>query len=106
MLLADTETEVLPEVDTIFGEYCPLGQAKDDALLIIFNAHQSDIDYALPQLNGDWQILLNTATPLEQADIKQQTINTNITALAHSCVVLSFSKINNNPLTLVREERE
>jgi len=106
MLLADTETEILPEVETIFGEYCPLGQAKDDALLIIFNAHQRDIDYALPQLNGGWQILLNTAMPSGQADTNQQIINTSITAAAHSCVVLSYSQTNNNPLTSVREERE
>ncbi len=94
MLLADTESEVLPEVDTIFGEYCPLGQLKDDALLIIFNAHQSDIDYALPALDGYWQVLLNTVMPVDVFnDSKSKNlIKTSITAAAHSCVVLSFSR--------------
>ena len=115
MLLADTESEVLPAVDTVFGEYCQLGQPKDDALLIIFNAHQSDINYALPDLDGYWQILLNTAEPLGVFnEIKSENITkTCITAAAHSCVVLSFSeskqtnKIRINQLISVsNEDRE
>jgi len=122
MLLADTESEILPAVDTIFGEYCPLGQFKDDALLIIFNAHQSDINYALPELNGYWQILLNTADPIgvlnnnNSNNLTRNITKTSITAAAHSCVVLNFSKakaskqennIRINQLTPVsKEDRE
>jgi len=107
MLLADTESEVLPEVDTIFGEYCPLGQLKDDALLIIFNAHQSDIEYALPTLDGYWQVLINTVMPIDAFNegTSKNLIKTTITAAAHSCVVLSFSRTKT--LTSVNnEERE
>jgi len=119
MLLADTESEILPEIDTVFGEYCPLGQVKDDALLIIFNAHQSDINYALPELNGYWQVLVNTAESVGFFDENNDNngskniTKTNISAVAHSCVVLSFSrfkqenKISNNKLTSVgKENRE
>jgi len=111
MLLADTESEILPAVDTIFGEYCSLGQLKDDALLIIFNAHQSNIDYALPELNGYWQVLLNTAEPIGafNSNTNKNIITASITAAAHSCVVLSFSrsKTKINQLTPVtKEDRE
>jgi pullulanase/glycogen debranching enzyme len=116
MLLADTKSEVLPAVETIFGEYCPLGQLEDDALLIIFNAHQSDIHYALPKLNGYWQVLLNTAEPINicnentNRNTSKNITKTSITATAHSCVVLSFSrskqenKIRINQLTSVSKE--
>ncbi|MBL4942146.1 MAG: glycogen debranching protein GlgX [Colwellia sp.] len=116
MLLGDTKSEVLPAVETIFGEYCPLGQIEDDALLIIFNAHQSDIDYALPALSGYWQVLLNTAEGIGFLNDKlsKKLAKTNITAAAHSCVVLSFSQTSSkenpknttkiNQLTFVSEE--
>ena len=118
MLLGDTKSEVLPEVDTVFGEYCSLGQLKDDALLIIFNAHQRDINYALPELDGYWQVLLNTVEPIGifNENISKNITKTSITAAAHSCVVLSFSrsktskqenKTRINQLTSVsKEDRE
>ena len=115
MLLADTQSEVLPEIATVFGEYCPVGQNKDDALLIIFNAHQHVIHYALPALNGYWKILVDTAQPLNSFGDNTNTniIKTVVNAAAHSCVVLSFSSANNgqqekttriNPLTQVSQE--
>ncbi|MCW8834549.1 MAG: glycogen debranching protein GlgX, partial [Colwellia sp.] len=118
MLLADTDSEVLPAVDTVFGEYCPLGKLKDDALLIIFNAHQSDIDYALPELNGYWQELVNTADPIGifNNSVSKNITKTTITAAAHSCVVLSFSQAKtskqenktsiNQPTSVSKEDRE
>jgi len=95
MLLADTKSEVLPAVETVFGEYCPLGQVEDDALLIIFNAHARDVKYTLPALNGYWKMLINTAdVSREKAseNISENITTTDITAAAHSCVVLSFSR--------------
>mgnify|MGYP000382548405 CR=1 FL=1 len=118
MLLADTESEVLPQVDTIFGEYCSLEQLKDDALLVVFNAHQSNINYALPELSGYWKILLNTAESVGvfNESTSKNITETSITAAAHSCVVLSFSqsktstqvnKTRINQLTSVsKEDRE
>lgn len=111
MLLADTESEILPEINTVFGEYCSLGKLKDDALLIIFNAHQNDVHYALPKLNGYWQVLVNTAEPIGIfTDIASKNITkTSIAAAAHSCVVLSFSRVQtriNQPTSVSKEERE
>jgi len=88
MLLAQTETEINNEIET-----------EDDALLVIFNAHQCEINYALPKLNGYWQKLIDTASvshqkpkPNNQEQInKHKNISSNkITVAAHSCLVLSF----------------
>ena len=118
MLLGDTKSEVLPKIDTIFGEHCSLGHLNDDALLIIFNAHQNDINYALPKLDGYWQVLLNTAEPSNffNESICKNITKTTITTAAHSCVVLSFfraktskdaKKASINQLTPVsKEDRE
>lgn len=109
MLLADTDSEILPEIDTVFGEFCPLGHPHDEAILIIFNAHQKAIEYALPALDGHWQVLINTVKTIDFYNDKSSKyiMNTTITVAAHSCVVLSFSslkvthKISNNKLTPV-----
>ena len=95
MLLADTKSEVLPAVETVFGEYCPLGQVEDDALLIIFNAHARDVKYTLPALNGYWKMLINTADVFGEKASENTSENittTEVIAAAHSCVVLSFSR--------------
>jgi len=107
MLLADTESEILPQVHTIFGEYCAIEQIKDDALLIIFNAHQTDIQYALPELDGYWQTLINTAEPIGALNEKQNKniTNTSICATAHSCVVLNFSRKKQKDKTNKQENK-
>lgn len=98
MLLADTE-----HADT-----CDVHD--DDALLIIFNAHQSELSYSLPALNGYWTTLINTANSfvahsmLTKTDHSQEinVTKSSITITAHSCVVLSFSHLN-SPNILMKE---
>lgn len=85
MLLAQTDSEKMVD-------------AADDALMIIFNAHPCEIHYQLPQLNGYWQKLIDTAHGAEQCSKSSRNIRTtgenlslnSITAAAHSCVVLSY----------------
>ncbi|MGL1956098.1 MAG: glycogen debranching protein GlgX [Colwellia sp.] len=92
MLLANSGSEKLVDLQD------KKRQCSDDALLIIFNAHHSDIDYALPKLDGYWRTLVNTAsTNTTLADSKISKIEKNIclftvNAVAHSCVVLSFTQ--------------
>jgi len=93
MLLAETDENASFRADSAHN---------DDALLIIFNAHQCEIHYLLPELSGQWQVLIDTAntddlssTQLIGKDINQAAI----TVAAHSCVVLSYSQnssSNNN----------
>jgi glycogen operon protein len=73
---------------------------QDDALLVIFNAHQYSINYLLPELDGYWQVLIDTA--IEMPENNQQNItkikrltkrNISHPALCiveHSCVVLRY----------------
>lgn len=79
MLLANTDH------DLALDDY-----QDDDALLVIFNAHDHDIDYQLPKLNGYWQTIFNTA------DIALTTIDnisaTSLDVKAHSCALVSFSQ--------------
>ena len=73
---------------------------QDDALLIVFNAHINSINYLLPELNGYWQVLINTAIELTEKptlNSKHNNIKTplNISQPAfniaeHSCVVLRY----------------
>ncbi|MGJ8693429.1 MAG: glycogen debranching protein GlgX [Thalassotalea sp.] len=94
MLLADTDynkpTEVLHEHD-------------DDALLVIFNAHGTTINYQLPELKGTWQVLINTAefTAATAINNNNKLKNNNYILSAHSCVVLSYSQ---NTATTTNEE--
>lgn len=82
MLLADTDYEKPTETEH---------EHDDDALLVIFNAHGRTINFQLPELNGSWQVLINTAefTP-ESPNTTPLNSNTYILS-AHSCVVLSYS---------------
>lgn len=94
MLLADTEN-ALNQTKFITNTL-----HNDDALLVIFNAHEYDINFVLPALNGDWHCLINTAQKqsnhdnsdlCEQTDeLKNNKSMSTVTAAAHSCVVLSF----------------
>lgn len=84
--------------------------SKDDALLVIFNAHPCEINYRLPQelcrkLDGYWQILMNTA---ESSDLpekcsektiksinqaiftKKNVTQSKLCIAAHSCVLLAY----------------
>lgn len=83
MLLAETDEQT--------------DEQADDALLIIFNAHQSEINYLLPTLDGHWQSLINTASYQPQLTHTKQTAQSLqnikdqwVTVAAHSCIVLSF----------------
>jgi len=69
---------------------------KDDALLVIFNAYQHNINYLLPELDGYWQVLIDTAVETSE-NIEKIGKNTpkNISHPAliiaeHSCVVLRY----------------
>jgi glycogen operon protein len=91
MLLADISNGIMSTTQktnlTESKEY------NDDALLIIFNAHQRDIEYTLPAIEGYWQCLLDTANhSSNRSDNKNSKKITTLTvkAYAHSCLVLSF----------------
>ena len=89
MLLADTQNGA-PELNFKHKPKHDHEQHEheDDALLIIFNAHQCEIDYQLPQLNGYWKTLINTADNEKQLSVNITTDT--ITIAAHSCAVLSY----------------
>jgi glycogen operon protein len=84
MMLANTEQ---PETDA---------EQQDDALLVIFNAHQRSINYLLPELNGYWQVLINTATEnandsaQNDTNLTKSSRNSAINIAQHSCVVLRY----------------
>ncbi|WP_448547856.1 glycogen debranching protein GlgX [Thalassotalea fusca] len=96
MLLAETDENASFRTDSAHD---------DDALLIIFNAHQCEIHYLLPELNGQWQVLIDTANTedLSSTQVFGKEINqAAITVAAHSCIVLSYSQnssSNNNAAT-------
>ena len=61
MLLAETNPDAPPP---LHGDELNDSSGlifHDDALLIIFNAHQHSINYQLPDLSGGWQTLIDTA---------------------------------------------
>ena len=93
MLLAETDLDASSRSDSAHN---------DDALLIIFNAHQCEIHFLLPELSGQWQVLIDTADTgsLSSTDLSTRNINqAAITIAAHSCAVLSYSHTtssNNN----------
>ena len=88
MLLADTDHE---------GESDWENEHDDDAMLVIFNAHSRAIDYQLPALSGQWQILVNTADKLINKAIN---IESNTVALsAYSLMMLSFSHVSSDDIT-------
>jgi glycogen operon protein len=84
MMLANTEQ---PETDA---------EQQDDALLVIFNAHQRSINYLLPELNGYWQVLINTATEnandsaQNDTNLTKSSRNSAINIAQHSCVILRY----------------
>ena len=90
---------------------------NDDALLIIFNAHQYDVDFLLPELTGLWQILIDTEiTKTSEFDalavkdeiiseknsqINEKSVSRPISIIlkkmiikAHSCVVISYNHLD------------
>jgi len=87
MLLAQTRHDKVAHAEN---------EHDDDALMVIFNAHQCEINYLLPKLNGYWQVLINTATFDEKnLDSQVSPVNLDSSTLcvaAHSCVVLAYSQ--------------
>ncbi|MFD2167924.1 glycogen debranching protein GlgX [Thalassotalea euphylliae] len=81
MLLADTQPDTPSEW---------IHEHVDDALLVVFNAHSRIINYHLPELDGCWQVLINTAehrqdnTPIR---INQPSVELS----AHSLLLLSYT---------------
>ena len=63
--------------------------------MIIFNADYQNQLFKLPELNGEWKLILDTAD-LSDIEINQQKIiiEQNIKVSAHTCVVLTFTQIN------------
>lgn len=83
MLLADTDYDKTPEVHH---------EHDDDALLVVFNAHGTTHNFQLPELKGDWQVLINTAE-FTASHLNYKKLKSNSLILsAHSCVVLSYSQ--------------
>jgi len=92
MLLAATRNENTHEKNS---NNLKSNEYHDDALLIIFNAHQSDIEYTLPAIDGYWQCLLDTANNFTNSSANKSSKNittSTVKAYAHSCLVLSFHK--------------
>ena len=83
-MLADTDHEDMNDK----------GQDKaydDDALLIIFNAHDHEHNFQLPKLKGDWAHIINTAdcTPKINATTIEDSL---LSIAAFSCSVLTYSQ--------------
>lgn len=84
MLLANTsDNQETPTNEQMANE--------DDALLVIFNAHRQEKVFHLPELKGQWHILIDTAT--DTVSSEQTLIKTsNLTLSAHSLTLLSFTQ--------------
>jgi len=83
MLLAETchQTTDQPALSDI---------QSDDAIIAIVNAHQSSIDFTLPELSGHWQVLIDTAEhQREQAVVAKGKV----TLAGHSLMLLSYTHI-------------
>lgn len=78
--------------DTDYNKPCELFEKhEDDALLVIFNAHDDIVNFHFPKLIGGWQILINTAEfSVTEPNTKDLT-SQNIDMAAHSCMVLNYS---------------
>lgn len=81
------------------NKFCSIEYGKDDALLIVFNAHDHSIKFFYPGLVEDWKKIVDTACSLElagkQAEIncsKQNKQYFDFTVAANSCVVLTYAQ--------------
>lgn len=82
MMLADTNNVNNNKTANVFN---------DDALLIIFNAHDVACNFQLPNLPGNWSQIINTAD--STAEITNTLIeNTLLSIAAFSCSVLTYSQ--------------
>ncbi len=83
MLLADTHDEKKnARIDK--------KEHNDDAILVIFNAHQEEKGFHLPELSGQWQVLFDTAE--HQSTSARVISDSSLTLSAHSLVLLSFTQ--------------
>ncbi|WP_371375273.1 glycogen debranching protein GlgX [Thalassotalea aquiviva] len=80
LLLADTE-------------HSPSKQQEhqDDALMIIFNAHDHECKFQLPEIGGDWSLLLNTADDKAEMTATPMT-STMLTIDPYSCTVYVYNQ--------------
>jgi len=104
MLLADVEdsneqhkTHIRP------NETCSIEYGNDDALLVIFNANDEDLEFKFPRLNGVWKKIIDTGcigVKQEQNvfcdDESSQLLNLKIDA--HTCMVLSYEDSSTKPV--------
>ena len=62
----------------------------DDSFLLCFNAHHEPIDFTLPpqEYAGKWQVIVNTANPVEPAEILLTDASGQLTVAARSLLVL------------------
>ncbi len=81
MLLADTEQDRPSELPH---------EHDDDALLVIFNAHSRAINYQLPELDGNWGVLINTAD-FRQDKAMVTVKHASVELSAHSLMLLSYT---------------
>ena len=95
MLLADT-LHHMPCEQAMAHEH------DDDAILVIVNAHTYEIDFKLPQLQGHWQVLIETAP--QQRENTQPTVTAQgaITVFGRSMLILSY---NHNHIEELKEKK-
>lgn len=120
MLLADVGQEIkLAKQHLIPNAQCSIEYGKDDALLIIFNAHKKPINFTLPKLNGEWRKIVDTVDCFAHSDtttsstkptnkevdgtilISQQSVK----VAASSCIVLSFSQVQTKTQTDIEKNQ-
>ena len=84
MMLADTKQDLHSVQDEDI-------HYNDDALLIIFNAHDHEHKFQLPNLPGDWSQIINTAdsSPKIDASLIADSL---LSIAAFSCSVLTYSQ--------------
>ncbi|PCJ45929.1 MAG: glycogen debranching enzyme GlgX [Gammaproteobacteria bacterium] len=96
MLLGDVGEKLTLSKDSFLSnQYCSIEYGKNDALLIIFNADSKKQNFTLPDLVGEWKLILDTADLSEiETNQDELLISKNIKVIAHTCVVLTFTQIN------------
>jgi isoamylase len=100
MLLADVETHLdIKQGQLIPNEFCSIEYGQDDALLIILNAHEHNVEFFYPGIAGDWKKIVDTACDIntigkstEISCCKQDEEHFSFTITANSCVVLTYNQ--------------
>jgi len=76
------------------NQYCSIEYGQNDALLIIFNADDVEQDFNCPALNGEWQLIIDTASEIDLASHRGFLDMCHLKVAAQSCVVLTYTEPN------------